>query len=76
MDRLLYRGDSILRQSLRPRQLIQVRLRYDQLCRPLDLLLVLHIQLSHANCLRGVEFVFGEELRRRELEDIQPARNF
>src|SRR5712672_1624087 len=36
---------------------------HDQLRGPLDLLLVLHIQLRHADRLRRVDFVLRQELR-------------
>jgi len=37
-----------------------------KLARPFDLLLVLHIELSHAHGLRGVDFVLRQILRRRQ----------
>ena len=47
---------------MRSLQLIQIRLGYYQLSRPLDLLLVLYIQLSHSHCFRRIDFVLSEKL--------------
>ena len=57
-------------------QLVQVGLRHDQLRRPFDFLLVLDIQRGHADRLRRVDFVLGEEFCRRQFKDIEAARNF
>src|SRR5580704_14824006 len=68
--------DAIRRQSLRAFHLIEVGLGDDQLRGPLELLLVLHIQHRHVDRLGRVNFILRQELRRREFEDVQAARDF
>src|SRR6185369_7727024 len=56
--------------------LIKVRLRDNQRSWPLDLLLVLHVQLSDLNGLRSIDLVLRNKLRRRQLKNVQTACDF
>src|SRR5207237_4623540 len=70
LNRSPQRGNSISRQSLRTFELIDVRFGHCEISRPDDLLLVLHVELRHANRFRGVDLVLGQVLRGRQLKDV------
>src|SRR5206468_3329429 len=59
--------------SPRSLQLIQIRLGYYQLSRPLDRLLVLYIELSHSHRFRGIDLILGQQLGWAQFKDVQPA---
>jgi len=71
LDGLLQSCDLVCRQSLRARQLVHVRLRHHQLCRPLNFLLVLHIQLTYPDRFRRVDFVLRQEFARVSSKHVQ-----
>ena len=54
-------------QGLRTRQLVDVGFRHHQLCRPLDFLLILHVQFVDHDRLGGVDFILRQKLRRSQL---------
>ena len=71
--------DAVRGQRLRTLHLIEIGLGDDQLRRPLELLLVLHIQHGHADGLGRVNFVLREEfasasVRRRPGRGQFPSR--
>ncbi len=76
VNRLLQIRNLIRRQGLGSRQLIQICLSHDQLCRPLDHLLILHVELGDLHRLRGVDFVLRQVFRRRQLKNVEPSRDF
>lgn len=76
LNRLPQGCNLICGQSLRPLELIDVCLRYHEVSRPLDLWLVLNIQLSQSNRSRSIDLVLRNKLRRRQLKDVQTAGDF
>ena len=63
----------IRRHSLRALQLIKISISDNQFPRPVNSLLVLHVELRHLDGFRCVDFILGQEFGRREFKDVEAA---
>jgi hypothetical protein len=75
-NRFLQRGNLVRRQSLGAGQLVEVGFGNDQLCGPLNLLLVLHVQVSNLNGLGGVDCGVRQVLGGSQLHVFKAPGNF